>query len=106
MTNKTKIVKPTASRTVEAVFPKPMPSKLALRKTSPKSMRGGSKQARLIEMLQRPDGATIAQMTKVTHWQVHSVRGVMSGVLKKRLGLKIVNEKKDSGERVYRIKAA
>jgi hypothetical protein len=61
-----------------------------------------SKQARLIALLQRPNGATIADLVAMTGWQVHSVRGVMSGALKKRLGLTITSEKGDGG-RVYRI---
>jgi hypothetical protein len=61
-----------------------------------------SKQAKLIALLQRPSGATIADLVAATGWQVHSVRGVMSGALKKRLGLTITSEKGD-GDRVYRI---
>ncbi|MGD0277039.1 MAG: DUF3489 domain-containing protein [Syntrophales bacterium] len=67
-------------------------------------IRGESKQATLIKLLERPSGATIDEMAKVTSWQRHSVRGVMSGVLKKRLGLSIASEKEERG-RVYRIAA-
>ena len=63
----------------------------------------GTKQAKLIERLRRPKGASIAEMMKATGWQAHSVRGVMSGALKKKLGLAIVSEKNDGGERRYRI---
>ena len=65
--------------------------------------RGSTKQAILIEMLRRPEGATIAQMTAKTGWQAHSVRGAISGSLKKKLGLKVVSEKADDGPRRYRI---
>ena len=51
--------------------------------------RAGTKQAMLIEMLEAPDGATIAEITKATNWLPHTVRGAMSGALKKRLGLTI-----------------
>jgi hypothetical protein len=61
-----------------------------------------SKQAMLIKLLKRPGGATIDEMANATGWQRHSVRGVMSGVLKKRLGLSIASEKEDRG-RIYRI---
>ena len=58
----------------------------------------------LIEaMLRRPDGATITQLTKALNWQPHSVRGAMSGALKKKQGLTVVAEKAADGERVYRI---
>ena len=67
-------------------------------------MRGESKQETLIKLLKRPGGATIDEMAKATGWQRHSIRGVMSGVLKKRLGLSIASEKEERG-RVYRIAA-
>jgi hypothetical protein len=62
----------------------------------------GSKQGRVIEMLQSPNGATIAAMMKATGWQQHSVRGFLAGVVRKRLKLKLGSKKLD-GERVYQI---
>jgi phage gp16-like protein len=62
----------------------------------------GSKQARIIAMLQSPSGTTIAAMIKATGWQQHSVRGFLAGVVRKRLKLKLRSEKVD-GNRVYRI---
>ncbi len=67
------------------------------------SARRGTKQAILIEMLRRPNGATIEQMTAKTGWQAHSVRGAISGTLKKKLGLAVTSEKVDGRGRVYRI---
>jgi hypothetical protein len=64
-----------------------------------------SKQAQLIALLQSPTGGTLEQMTSLTGWQPHSVRGVISGVLRKRLGLDVSSEVHD-GSRVYRIGAA
>ena len=61
-----------------------------------------SKQGTMIKLLKRSGGATIDEMSKTTGWQRHSVRGVMSGVLKKRLELSIASEKEERG-RVYRI---
>ena len=67
-------------------------------------MRGESKQAMLIKLLKRFSSATIDEMAGATDWQWHSIRGVMSGVLKKRLGLSIASEKEERG-RIYRIAA-
>jgi Protein of unknown function (DUF3489) len=65
-------------------------------------MRANSKQARVLEMLRRPSGATIAKITESTGWQSHSVRGFFAGVVRKKLGLNLASEKTD-GARVYWI---
>jgi hypothetical protein len=65
-------------------------------------MRCESKQTKLIKLLERSGGASIDEMTEATGWQRHSIRGMMSGVLKKRLGLSITCEKEERG-RIYRI---
>lgn len=67
-------------------------------------VRGASKQATLIKLLERPGGASIDEMIKATGWQRHSIRGMMSGILKKRLGFSIASEKEERG-RIYRIAA-
>ena len=67
--------------------------------------RPKTKLARMEIMLRRPEGATIAQLAKTLDWQAHSVRGAMSGALKKKQGLTITSEKTDNGRRVYRIAA-
>lgn len=67
--------------------------------------RSGTKQAILIDLLKRPDGATVAQMSAKTGWQAHSVRGAISGTLKKKLGLPVVSETVEGRGRVYRIAA-
>jgi hypothetical protein len=51
--------------------------------------RAGTKQAQMIELLKRPEGATVAQIAAATGWQYHTIRGAISGALKKKLGLKI-----------------
>jgi Protein of unknown function (DUF3489) len=62
----------------------------------------GSKQARVIAMLQSPTGTTIAAIMKATGWQQHSVRGFLAGVVRKRLKLKL-SSKKLNGNRIYQI---
>lgn len=54
-------------------------------------------------MLRTPSGATIEQIARVFDWQPHTVRGVLSGALKKKLGLTIKSEKNENNERVYRL---
>lgn len=66
--------------------------------------RDNSKQAQVIAMLKRPEGATIAQICEVTGWQAHTVRGTFAGAFKKKLGLNLISDKGD-GDRVYRIAA-
>lgn len=65
--------------------------------------REGTKQATLIAMLRAPDGATIAEIMAATGWQSHTVRGAMSGALKKKLGLEVTSEKVEDRGRVYSL---
>ena len=51
--------------------------------------RAGTKQALMIELLKRPEGATVEQIAKATGWQHHTIRGAISGALKKKLGLTV-----------------
>ncbi|PRX27776.1 Protein of unknown function [Meinhardsimonia xiamenensis] len=72
---------------------------------APKTLkpRSGTKQAQLIEMLRAEGGATIDEIAAATGWKPHTVRGAMSGVLKKKLGLTITSEKVEGRGRVYSI---
>lgn len=65
--------------------------------------RENSKQAQVIALLKRPEGATIKQICEATGWQQHTVRGAFAGSFKKKLGLVITSSKDDNSERVYRI---
>jgi len=64
--------------------------------------KGPSKQAAVIAMLQRPEGVTIEEIASAMGWQRHTVRGLFSGTLKKKLGLAVASAKEERG-RVYRI---
>ena len=61
-----------------------------------------SKQATVIALLSRPEGVTVAEVVAATGWQPHTVRGLFSGTLKKKLGLQLGSVPADRG-RVYRI---
>jgi len=61
-----------------------------------------TKQARLIALIKQAPGASLADLTAATGWQAHSVRGAISGVLRKRLQLPVISETVD-GPRRYRI---
>ena len=65
--------------------------------------RKGTKQATLIAMLRAPEGATIEEIVTATGWLSHTVRGSMSGALKKKLGLTITSEKMAGRGRVYHL---
>ena len=66
--------------------------------------RENSKQAKVVELLKRPEGVTIEQIQRATEWQRHTVRGMISGALRKKLGLKVECIKgEDGADNVYRI---
>ena len=66
-------------------------------------IRAGTKQALVIDMLKRPEGATIDQLCEATRWASHTARGMLAGALKKKLGLAITSDKPEGQDRVYRI---
>lgn len=64
-----------------------------------------TKAATVLAALQRPSGTTIAELIKATGWQAHSVRGYLSGTVRKKLGLAVISETSPKG-RIYRIASA
>lgn len=70
----------------------------------PSDTKRPSKQEAVIAMLQRPEGATVDEVASVMGWQRHTVRGLFSGTLKKKLGLTLASATEERG-RVYRIAA-
>jgi predicted transcriptional regulator len=79
-------------------LPAPVAAEGAQRRT-----RENTKQAAVIRMLHRPEGATVRQICETTGWQAHTVRGALAGTFKNKLGLTIISDKTKGGERVYRI---
>jgi hypothetical protein len=65
--------------------------------------RQGSKTAKVLDLLKRSGGATGKEIMKATGWQAHSVRGFLSGVLGKKMGLTVRSTKAEDGERRYSI---
>jgi hypothetical protein len=67
--------------------------------------RDGSKAAKILDLLRRPNGATTKELMKATGWQPHSIRGFLSGAIGKKMKLTVVSTKDEGGERNYAIKA-
>ena len=79
------------------------PDALTRSEPIPYTLRPGTKLAAIIDAMRNPGGATIAQMMASTGWQAHTVRGAISGMVRKRLGYEVVTEKGADGQRAYRI---
>ncbi len=93
-------VKPVAVKTKARVRRAPkMPESPA----ASKSPRTATKLAQLIKMLEAKGGASINEIVAATGWQSHTIRGAISGVLKKKLGLDVTSEKNVNRGRVYNI---
>jgi hypothetical protein len=95
-----KQAKPAASKLFAKKQAKPASQKASQPATEE---RKGSKKATILELLRRPKGASLTEIAKATHWQNHSIRGFLSGALRKKMGLSVESSKNESGERRYRI---
>ena len=82
---------------------KPAAKKAAKKAAKTETPRTESKGAKILELIGRPKGATLAEIMKATDWQAHSVRGFLSTAAKKH-GLEIESTKTEAGDRVYQIK--
>jgi hypothetical protein len=65
--------------------------------------RAESKGAKILALIRRPKGATLAELAKLTGWQNHSIRGFLSGAVSKKMGLTVESARREDGERVYSI---
>jgi hypothetical protein len=102
MTKPKSMSKPTARSTARKTA-KPASRKRPVPAPTRSAAGPDTKHARVIAMLRKPAGATIAAIMAATDWQQHSVRGFLAGVVRKKLGLNLVSDQTDKG-RVYRIK--
>jgi Protein of unknown function (DUF3489) len=96
-------LQPTAGAQRRQVAPKKGRERNTASRAARPVARENSKTAKVIALLQQPEGATLKAIVRATGWQTHSVRGFISGQLKKKLGLKVRSSKRD-GDRVYSIK--
>jgi Protein of unknown function (DUF3489) len=94
----------------EAPQPRPQPNPGATKASGPVAIgrhattstpRAGSKLALVIKLLQRPDGATIVDLTDATGWLPHTTRAALTGLRKR--GYAVVRGRVDGGESIYRI---
>jgi hypothetical protein len=97
-TTKARVAKrrPQAAPTKAKPPGKATPAKLA-------PARPGTKAAKVLDLLKRPGGVTLKGLMKATGWQAHSVRGFLSGTLRKKLRTPVESFKSDTGERAYRL---
>jgi len=95
--------KPTTRSTVRKAVKPASRNRSAAASPFAAAARPDTKHARIIAMLRKSTGTTIAAIMVATDWQQHSVRGFLAGVVRKKLGLNLVSDKTDKG-RVYRIK--
>jgi hypothetical protein len=87
-----------AARVAKTARTAPQPARHATRERA-------NKQAKLLDLLRRPAGATIAALSNASGWQQHSVRGFLAGVVRKKLGLELISAV-EADQRIYRVIAA
>jgi hypothetical protein len=95
-------------KAIQALTPAPAPQAAPVapeeaRSTKPTTARDGSKKAQVLDLIKRPEGATLKDIMAVTGWQAHSVRGFISGSLTKKMGIKIESLKREDGDRAYKV---
>jgi hypothetical protein len=83
-----------------------MTKRTAKSTTKTARMNAGPKSAQIVSLLQRPSGASIAELMKATGWQAHSMRGFISGALKRKQGLVVTSVVEEGKDRRYVIEGA
>jgi hypothetical protein len=97
-------VKPKSSKKATPAKKAPKAAKGGKPAKAPGGTREGSKTAKVVALLERKGGASLAEIMKATDWQPHSVRGFISGALGKKMGRTVESTKREDGERVYQLK--
>src|SRR6516162_6957465 len=86
--------KPRSGKKASSAERRPKSQKAAKQAKPATGARDGSKAAKVLSLLRRPDGASLKELMKATGWLAHSVRGYLSGTVSKRLKLKLVSAKR------------
>ena len=94
-----------ASSTAKATTKASPTKKRSQRAKKASSTPGVSKTAQVLDLLKRPGGATLQELMAATGWQPHSVRGFLSGTVRKKMGLAINSSKGQDGDRTYSVNA-
>jgi Protein of unknown function (DUF3489) len=92
-----------AKRRAHVAPSKAKPARKATRAKKPTTARGGTKTAKILDLLKRPGGATLKELQKATGWQPHSIRGFLSGAVGKKMGIPVESLRAADGVRAYRI---
>jgi hypothetical protein len=94
-----------AQKSISKASSKPSRAKSSAKRSADSSARKSSKSDAILALLRRKQGASLEEMQKATSWQAHSVRGYLSGTVKKRLKLKLSSTESATGERRYLLPA-
>ena len=95
--------KPRSGKKANSAERRPKSQKAA--KQAKPAAREGSKAAKVLGLLRRPNGASLKELMKATGWLAHSVRGYLSGAVATRMKLKLVSAKSENGERRYSVQS-
>jgi hypothetical protein len=106
MPTKTKVKKPKPAPKKGAAQKLSAPMRAALDAVAAMPVRKDSKLQTVIQLLSRPEGATIDDMVAATGWQKHTIRSALSHALAKKRGYEIVSDKPKDGLRIYKIASA
>ena len=94
-----------AKRRADVAPPKATPARKATRTKKAATARRGSKTAKILGLLKRPGGALLKELMKATGWQPHSIRGFLSGTLRKKMGIPFESFRSTDGERAYQVRS-
>ena len=94
---------PTKARAAKRRAALAPPKPKAARAKKAAAARHGSKTAKILALLKRSGGVTLKELTKVTGWQAHSVRGFLSGTIGKKMGTPVASTKRADGDRSYHL---